>query len=88
VGALGQALADADVDRAVVANGDRGRGVRDGLTDEGYGREAALALADPGGGVPGGRVGAGPAWWPHGAAWPPALPPSRPGPAWSASAFS
>lgn len=58
VGALGQALEEAGVRRAVIANADRGQNVAEGLLDEGYGREAALALADPAGTVPAGRVDA------------------------------
>jgi hypothetical protein len=54
VGALGRALARGGVGRAVVANADtsvRGRNLAS------FHREAALALADPAGVVPGGEVG-------------------------------
>ncbi len=54
VGALGDALAAADVNRAVIANADRGvPGV-----DVTYGREAVLGLMDSEGVVPSGRVNA------------------------------
>jgi hypothetical protein len=59
VGALGRSLAAAGVARAVVANADRAPGAVDGRSDEGLGREAALALAGPYGRVAGGSVGTG-----------------------------
>jgi hypothetical protein len=54
IGALGQALEDASVDRGVVANAD---GADVLLPDEPVHREAALALADETGAVPCGSVG-------------------------------
>ena len=53
VGALGDALADHGVDRAVIANGDHG----EGDDDVNYRREASLGLMDGNGLVEHGRVG-------------------------------
>ncbi len=53
VGALGDALADADVNRAVIANGDHGTG----LEDLDFRREASVGLMDSDGLVQMGRVG-------------------------------
>lgn len=55
IGALGEALADAGVDRGVVANAD---GANPLLPGEQVHREAALALADGSGATPCGRVSA------------------------------
>ncbi len=54
IGALGEALADADVQRGVVANAD---GADPLVPGEPIHREAALALADEDGAVPCGQVG-------------------------------
>ncbi|HZA77727.1 MAG TPA: hypothetical protein VE623_15205 [Acidimicrobiales bacterium] len=59
VGTLGDALADADIDRAVIANADAAEGfVSDEPPPDGfYARGAATALIDSEGMVPGGTVG-------------------------------
>jgi hypothetical protein len=57
VGALGTALAEAGIGRAVVANADTTAEGVPGSGPTAYGRTAAVALMGPEGGLPAGRVG-------------------------------
>ncbi len=57
VGALGTALDEAGIDRAVVANADTTAEEGEDSGPGGYGRTAGVALMGPEGGLPSGRVG-------------------------------